>query len=57
MIIYPEGIWYTYASKEDVEEIIASHLQGGKPVERLRLTKEQTELREGQRGACGNAGG
>lgn len=53
MVIYPEGTWYTYASKEDVEEIIATHLQQGKKVARLLLTKGQTELRPGQRKACG----
>ncbi len=41
MVIYPEGIWYTYKNKDDVEEIIASHLQGGKRVERLILKNDQ----------------
>jgi len=53
MVIYPEGIWYTYASKEDVEEIISSHLQQGKKVERLLLARDQTELRPEQRKSCG----
>jgi (2Fe-2S) ferredoxin len=37
MVIYPEGVWYTYVDKEDVDEIIRSHIQGGCPVERLRI--------------------
>lgn len=37
MVVYPEGIWYSCASKADVDEVIASHLQQGKIVERLRL--------------------
>jgi (2Fe-2S) ferredoxin len=37
MVIYPEGVWYQYTSKEDVDEIIAQHLKNGTPVERLRL--------------------
>ena len=36
-VVYPEGIWYTYVDKEDIDEIIESHLRDGKPVERLML--------------------
>jgi len=37
MVIYPEGIWYTFIDTEDVEEIIQAHLIQGRPVERLKL--------------------
>lgn len=37
VVIYPEGIWYTYFDRTDVDEIIESHLINGKIVERLRL--------------------
>ena len=37
MVIYPEGIWYTFIDAEDVEEIIQSHLIQGRPVGRLQL--------------------
>ena len=37
MVIYPEGIWYRYESESDIDEIIESHLVGGKPVLRLLL--------------------
>lgn len=37
LVVYPEGIWYTYKDKDDIDEIIASHLVGGQPVERLRI--------------------
>ena len=37
MVVYPEEVWYTYANEADVDEIIDSHLRGGKPVERLRI--------------------
>jgi len=36
-VVYPEGIWYTYVDETDVDEIIESHLIGGKPVERLKI--------------------
>lgn len=37
IVVYPEGIWYTYIDEYDVDEIIDSHLLGGKPVERLQI--------------------
>jgi (2Fe-2S) ferredoxin len=36
MVIYPEGIWYQYHSKEDIDEIIESHVKNGIIVERLK---------------------
>lgn len=35
--IYPEGVFYVGVKKEDVKEIIESHLINKKPVERLLL--------------------
>lgn len=37
IVVYPEGVWYAHVSERDVEEIIESHIIGGKPVERLLL--------------------
>ncbi len=37
MVVYPEGVWYRYESRDDVDEIIAEHLQHGRVVERLRI--------------------
>jgi (2Fe-2S) ferredoxin len=36
-VVYPEGVWYTFVDKSDVDEIVESHLRDGRPVERLRL--------------------
>lgn len=36
-VVYPEGTWYTYVDEVDIDEIIDSHLLGGKPVERLKI--------------------
>jgi (2Fe-2S) ferredoxin len=38
MVVYPEGVWYRYETQTDVEEILRSHIIGGKKVERLALT-------------------
>ena len=37
LVIYPEAVWYRYGSLEDIDEIISSHLCGGRVVERLRI--------------------
>jgi (2Fe-2S) ferredoxin len=37
VVVYPEGVWYRYRSEADLDEIIAEHLQQGRPVERLRI--------------------
>jgi (2Fe-2S) ferredoxin len=37
MVIYPEGIWYSYKTQADIDDIVASHLGKGEIVERLRL--------------------
>ena len=37
IVVYPEGVWYTYVDESDIDEIIESHLINGEPVERLRL--------------------
>ena len=36
-VVYPEGIWYTLVDEHDVDEIIESHIQNGKPVARLMI--------------------
>jgi (2Fe-2S) ferredoxin len=37
IVVYPEATWYTYVDREDVDEIIESHLIGGKAVDRLKI--------------------
>lgn len=37
MVIYPEGVWYTFNSEADVDEIIQTHLIEGRRVDRLIL--------------------
>ena len=35
MVVYPEGVWYTAVDQTDIDEIIQSHFQEGRVVERL----------------------
>jgi len=35
LVVYPEATWYTYVDETDIDEIIDSHIVGGKVVERL----------------------
>ena len=41
MVIYPEGIWYTYSTEKDIDEIVRSHIMSGRLVDRLMLTPDQ----------------
>jgi (2Fe-2S) ferredoxin len=36
-VVYPEGVWYTYVDKDDIDEIVDSHLDRGEVVTRLLL--------------------
>ncbi len=35
MVVYPEGVWYSGVTAEDVAEVVATHFQQGRVVERL----------------------
>lgn len=37
MVVYPEGVWYTFVDEEDLDEIITEHLLNGRVVKRLQL--------------------
>lgn len=38
LVIYPEGVWYSPKTREDVDEILTTHLSAGGRVPRLMLT-------------------
>ncbi len=40
MVVYPEGVWYSHVTPADVPEIVAEHLEQGRPVARLQRTDE-----------------
>jgi (2Fe-2S) ferredoxin len=37
VVVYPEGVWYKEVTAEDVAEIVESHFENGKKVERLEI--------------------
>ena len=39
VVVYPEAVWYGNVKPEDADAIVAEHLVGGRPVERLRLAE------------------
>ena len=46
VVVYPEGVWYGRVTPDDVDEIIESHILGGRPVERLVVPSERLTGRE-----------
>ncbi len=53
VVVYPEGIWYAAVTPADVGEIVAQHLLGGKPVERLRYDPPEGGPHKLERDATG----
>jgi (2Fe-2S) ferredoxin len=37
LVVYPEGTWYTYVDRDDIDEIVEEHLVHGRVVERLKI--------------------
>lgn len=37
VIVYPEGVWYRYQDKDDIDQIIDQHLVAGKIVKKLEI--------------------
>jgi (2Fe-2S) ferredoxin len=33
VVVYPDAVWHGHVTEADVEEIIESHILGGRPVE------------------------
>lgn len=42
VVVYPETVWYGHVTAEDCDEIFEQHLLKDKPVERLRIDREET---------------
>ncbi|MCW5612110.1 MAG: (2Fe-2S) ferredoxin domain-containing protein [Rubrivivax sp.] len=39
-VVYPEGVWYTYVDRSDIDEIVERHLARGEVVDRLLLAPD-----------------
>ncbi len=37
LVVYPQGVWYTFVDQSDIDEIIDEHLVNGRVVKRLCL--------------------
>ena len=37
IVVYPEGVWYRYKDKNDIEQIIQAHLINGRVLEDLQI--------------------
>ena len=44
MVVYPDGIWYSNVTPQDVAEIVENHFQSGRVVERL-VNKDASALK------------
>jgi (2Fe-2S) ferredoxin len=47
MVIYPEGVWYSCKTPDDIDEVLITHVQKGGRVPRLMLRLEDGPPREG----------
>ncbi len=41
VVVYPEGIWYRCADRQDAERILQEHILGGKPVTPLMMGPDE----------------
>jgi len=55
VVVYPDAVWYCAVSPADADEIVASHLVGGVPVERLRYRPATAGANKLPRDAQGRA--
>jgi (2Fe-2S) ferredoxin len=39
LVIYPQGVWYTYNNSDDIERILFEHVQNGRIVTDLLMEK------------------
>ena len=46
IVVYPEQTWYGRVTPDDLDELVAEHLVGGKPVKRLELPDECVNTKE-----------
>ncbi len=37
LVIYPDGVWYQYKTKADIDEIFEQHIKNNQRIERLQV--------------------
>ena len=47
LVVYPDGVWYTYRTHADLDEIIEHHLIAGQSVARLILAEPKESCSSG----------
>ncbi|HZF75662.1 MAG TPA: (2Fe-2S) ferredoxin domain-containing protein [Acetobacteraceae bacterium] len=47
LVIYPDGVWYSPRTRDDIDAILQSHLVEGGRVPRLRLPNENAPSKKG----------
>lgn len=43
IVIYPEGVWYTYKDQADIDEILQEHILNNRVVTRLLSSKDEPQ--------------
>ena len=41
LVVYPEGVWYRCETKEDVDEVLKTHIRDGGRVRRLMMDAKE----------------
>jgi (2Fe-2S) ferredoxin len=54
VVVYPEAVWYGHVTPADVDEIIDSHILGGRPVERLIIADDQLNVPKAEQAKKGS---
>jgi len=39
LVVYPDGVWYRAETRDDIDAILAEHIEGGRPVARLLMDR------------------
>ena len=42
VVVYPDGVWYSVKTEEDVKEIMDEHIEGNKVVSRLAIYPDKS---------------
>ena len=46
VVVYPQAVWYRWQNQDDIDEIIHSHLLGGRVVKRLLMEDDSLNIKQ-----------